>query len=300
MRMKNGFRIAVTADLHWGVRASGDEATRMLVSVLKDPDEQPDLLILAGDIGASKDFGPCLDLFADLPCQKAFVPGNHDIWVQPDDPRGDSWNVYENVLAEHAARRGFHYLDQEPLFLENEGFAIAGTMNWYDYSWSIDQLREREPDWEERLRSKQFNRGRHNDGRFVRWDFSDVGFTEQAVSRFERQLAQALHRADKVIVVTHHPAFYGLNYPRDEGPATTDALLWDAFSGNRTLETILENESERIPLIFSGHTHRHRENNLGQSKGYNIGGDYHFKRLLMIDWPECTVTAHTFGNPLGR
>jgi 3',5'-cyclic AMP phosphodiesterase CpdA len=300
MRMKNGFRIAVTADLHWGVRPSGDEATRLLVSVLKDPDELPDLLILAGDIGASKDFGPCLDLFADLNCQKAFVPGNHDIWVQPDDARGDSWDVYEQFLADEAARRDFHYLDQGPLMLPRQNLAIVGTMNWYDYSWSIDQLREREPDWEIRLSRKQFNRGRHNDGRFVRWSYSDGSFTEYAVSRFERQLTQTLDQVDQAIVVTHHPAFYGLNFPRDEGPASTDALLWDAFSGNQSLETVLESESSRIPFIFSGHTHRHRENRLGESRGYNIGGDYHFKRLLTFDWPAGKVTAHTFGNPLGR
>jgi hypothetical protein len=173
-------------------------------------------------------------------------------------------------------------------------------MNWYDYSWSLDQLKEREPEWEQKLRRKEFNRGRHNDGRFVRWSHTDASFTEFAVSRFERQLEQALHQADQAIVVTHHPAFYGLNFPRDEGPPSTDALLWDAFSGNQSLETVLESESSRIPLIFSGHTHRQRENRLGASRGYNVGGDYHFKRLLTFDWPSCQVTAHTFGNPLGR
>ncbi len=298
--MKNPLRIAITADLHWGVRPSGDEATRLLVSVLHDPDERPDLLILAGDIGAGKDFGPCLDLFADIPCRKALVPGNHDIWVEANDPRGDSWTLYEQVLAQEASRRGFHYLDHGPLVLEHDGLAIVGTMNWYDYSWSIDQLQAREPDWEEKLRRKEFSRGRHNDGRFVRWQHTDGSFTEHVVAQFERQLAQAFQQADRAIVVTHHPAFHGINFPRDDGPLSTDALLWDAFSGNQSLENVLENESDRIPLIFSGHTHRHRENRLGQSAGHNIGGDYHFKRLLMVDWPACTDTAQSFGNPLGR
>lgn len=299
--MKDTLKIAITADLHWGVRPSGDDATRLLVSVLKDEELRPDLLILAGDLGAGKDFGPCLDLFADIPCRKALVPGNHDIWVESQDPRGDSWTVYEDVLANAAQQRGFHYLDQGPLFLEQSGLAIVGSINWYDYSWSIERLRQQEPDWEERLRRKQLSRGRHNDGRFIRWQHSDESFTEHVVGRLERHLASAWRYADRAIVVTHHPAFYGLNFPRDdEETLSTDALLWDAFSGNQALENVLENDSHRVPLIFSGHTHRQRENRLKESRGYNIGGDYHFKRLLMVDWPAGTVTAHTFGNPFGR
>jgi predicted phosphohydrolase len=299
--MKDTLKIAITADLHWGVRPTGDEATRLLVSVLKDKDERPDLLILAGDIGAGKDFGPCLDLFADIPCRKALVPGNHDIWVESQDPRGDSWKVYEEVLADAAQRRGFHYLDQGPLQLENVGLAVVGSINWYDYSWSIEQLRKQEPDWEEKLRRKQFSRGRHNDGRFVRWQHTDESFTEHVVARLERHLESAWRHADRALVVTHHPAFYGLNFPReDDETLSTDALLWDAFSGNQALENVLENEAHRIPLIFSGHTHRQRENRLKGSRGFNIGGDYHFKRLLMVDWPSGQVTAHTFGNPFGR
>jgi hypothetical protein len=27
-----------------------------------------------------------------------------------------------------------------------------------------------------------------------------------------------------------------------------------------------------------------------------VGGDYHFKRLLLVSWPEQTVEAHDFGS----
>ena len=30
-------------------------------------------------------------------------------------------------------------------------------------------------------------------------------------------------------------------------------------------------------------------------RGYNVGGDYHFKRLLRLSWPAGTVTATEFG-----
>src|SRR5262245_5604807 len=129
-------RLAVTADLHWGSRPAGDEATRQLAAFLHE--QPPDVLVLAGDVGAGEHFAACLRLFAGLPCHKALVPGNHDVWVAPDDTRGDSLAVYQEHLPRVGADHGFHYLDQGPLLLEEADIALVGSMNWYDYSWSLD------------------------------------------------------------------------------------------------------------------------------------------------------------------
>src|SRR5262249_12269088 len=148
----------------------------------------PDVLVLAGDVGAAEHFAPCLALFADLPCRKALVPGNHDIWVTDDDVRGDSLQVYHEHLPRLAAEHGFHYLDHGPLFPPEADLALAGSINWYDYSWSLDVLKQEVPDWEERLRTKRFSRGRHNDARFVRWPLDDVRFTAEVVAALDRHL----------------------------------------------------------------------------------------------------------------
>lgn len=293
--MTKRLRIAVTADLHWGVRSAGDAATLLLIEFLRtDP---PDVLVLAGDVGAGKDFAECLARFADLPCRKALVPGNHDIWVTDDDQRGDSLTVYQQALPQTCLSQGFHYLDGGPLLLPEAGLALVGTMNWYDYSWSLDRLRACLPDWEERLRTKRFSRGRHNDARFIRWPLNDVLFTAQVVAAFERHLQAALHEVGWAIIVTHHPPFFGLNYPAERAEATPDRLLWEAFSGNQALEELLKRYAVYIPFAFCGHTHRERENKLGLIRGYNVGGDYHFKRLLVLDWPAGTVLTHRFGDP---
>src|SRR5215470_6480982 len=93
----SSLRIALTADLHYGTRTHIDqEATGHLLAALYH--EPPDLLILAGDIGAGDDFEACLKLFAALPSRKALVPGNHDIWVRSNDARGDSFDVFDRVL----------------------------------------------------------------------------------------------------------------------------------------------------------------------------------------------------------
>jgi predicted phosphohydrolase len=290
--MTANLRVALTADLHWGIRSRGDQATRELLAFLKA--NPPDVLVLAGDVGAGDAFAACLALFDDLVCRKALVPGNHDIWVQDADPRGNSLQVYREFLPPISAEHGFHYLDQGPLVLPETNLALAGSINWYDYSWSREALQQF-PDSEYRLRAKRFTQGRHNDARFVRWPLDDIGFTAEVVARLDEHLTQLADQVSSVLVVTHHPPFYGLSFPRSV--TSLDGLLWDAFSGNRALEAVLTRHADRIPFAFCGHTHRARENQLGRIRGYNIGGDYHFKRLLLLDWPADAVAEHIFGDP---
>ncbi len=286
-------RLALTADLHWG-HDRGDAATRLLADFLRR--RPPEVLIVAGDVGTGTHFSACLDLFADLPGLKALVPGNHDVWVAPDAPH-DSQYLYEVELPRAAAAHGFHYLDSGPLLLPEEGLALVGSMNWYDYSWALEALRRNFPAEEHRLASKRFTRGRHNDAVFVRWPFDDIGFTNRAADALERHLHDALAKVEKVIVVTHHPPFRGISFPSSGRTDDLDALLWAAFGGNARVEDLLARHADRIAFAFCGHTHRERENTLGGIRGYNIGGDYHYKRLLWLEWPSGTVEAHSFGDP---
>ena len=123
-------RLAVTADLHLGHRAV-EASTRLLVADLLA--EPPDVLVLAGDLGTGAFFGECLALFDALPCVKALVPGNHDLWVGIDSRR-DSLQMYEDVLPRLAAEHGFHYLDRGPLVLPAADLALVGSITWYDYT----------------------------------------------------------------------------------------------------------------------------------------------------------------------
>jgi predicted phosphohydrolase len=284
-------QIAVTADLHWGHRRGAD-ATRLLAAFLKQ--QPPDLFLLAGDVATPASFAECLGLFSALPGLKALVPGNHDLWVRSEPAQPDSLELYETVLPEIARQAGFHYLDQGPLLLPEADLGIVGTINWYDHSWAIEGIRRWYPSEEDRLRTKRFTRGRHNDANYVRWQLSDMSFTGQVVERFQAQLDRALHSVGKVIVVTHHPPFYGLGFPRPGPPVFLDSFLWDAFCGNQRLEEVLARHADRIAFAFCGHTHRERHNTLRGIQGYNIGGDYHFKRLLWLEWPTGALEAHRF------
>jgi predicted phosphohydrolase len=287
--------LAFTADLHWGHGGRGDDAVLSLAAFLTE--QPPDVLVLAGDIGTGPFFAECLQLFSDVPCKKAVVPGNHDIWVHAEENQPDSLQLYRDELPRIAAQCGFEYLDHGPLYLPDADLAVVGSMNWYDYSWAAETLRRQFPDEVYRLQSKRFTRGRHNDANFVRWALDDATFTSQVVDAFEFHLQAALERVGRVIVVTHHPPFPGIGFPRSAGPLVLDELLWEAFAGNQRLQDVLEKQAGRIEFAFCGHTHRAREGRLGAIRGYNIGGDYHFKRLLLLDWPSRTVEGHHFGNP---
>jgi predicted phosphohydrolase len=285
--------LAVTADLHWGHRRGQDE-TRLLADFLRA--RPPDVLVLAGDIGTGPLFAECLGLFADLPSRKVLVPGNHDLWVRPDDAGLDSLQMYERELPRLAEGLGFHFLDSAPLLFPEADLALVGSINWYDYSWALPGLRANYPGEEHRLQSKRFPRGKHNDANFVRWPLDDAAFTARVVTAMERHLHTALATVERIIVVTHHPPFYGLGFPRPGLPETLESCLWDAFCGNAAMEDMLRRRADRIAFAFCGHTHRARENTLGPIRGYNVGGDYHFKRLLWLDWPAGHVEAHQFGN----
>jgi 3',5'-cyclic AMP phosphodiesterase CpdA len=287
-------RIAVTADLHWGHQARGLAATRLLIEYLET--HPPDLLLLAGDIGTGSLYGDCLAQLSQLPGLKAVVPGNHDIWVLEESAR-DSLALYDEELPRVSAQHRFHYLDQKPLILADAGLAIVGSINWYDYSWSLEKLRSLYPEELHRLDSKRFTRGRHNDANFVRWPLDDAGFTARVVAAFERNLLLALEQVPRVIAVTHHPPIYALGFPRPFPTTSLDGLLWDAFCGNRAMEELFARHAERIAFVFCGHTHRAVETQWHGIRGYNVGSDYHFKRLLLLDWPAGTVEAHHFGEP---
>jgi predicted phosphohydrolase len=290
--MPQHLRVAFTADLHHGAYRDGDAANRLLAAELWH--RPPDVLVLAGDLGHAEHFDDCLALFAGLPCRKALVPGNHDIWVTQDDPRGDSLEVYRESLPRVSAAHGFHYLDQGPLILPEADLALVGSMNWYDYSWALEPLRRLFPGEEGRLKTKRFTYGRHNDAVFVRWPLDDVNFTRVAVAALQEHLDEALGQVGRVIVVTHHPPFYGLSFPRQAPPTDLDDLLWDAFGGNAAVETLLAVHQDRIAFALCGHTHRQRENPLGPIRGFNIGGDYQFKRLLTLNWPSGNIEAQVF------
>lgn len=280
-------RIAVTADLHWGMSHPGDRATWALVE--RAAELRPDVFAIAGDVGEGAEWFKCLGLFRDLDCVKLVTPGNHDLWVR-DGLAQTSIERYERRLPKWSAEHGFHYLDREPWV--SGGLAVVGSINWYDYSFADPELEQALPDVRQMYREKRFPRGQHNDGRFVTLGMSDEAFTAQVVERFERHLAGLPEAVAQAIVIQHHPPVRELFYPTLL--TAVDQKVWLAYTGNRRMQDAVLRDA-RIRTVFCGHTHAACEAEVQGRRCINIGGDYDFKRLVLFDTETGDTETFSFG-----
>jgi predicted phosphohydrolase len=280
-------RLAVTADLHWGLSRVGDAASRELARRVVEL--TPDVLALAGDVGEGEDFSRGLELFGDLSCTRLVVAGNHDLWMR--EPGASSLERYERGLAGIAVEQGFHYLDAEPYLAPRGIEAVVGSINWYDYSFADPEVEREIPNARSMYAAKLFPRARHNDGRYVRLEMSDEEFTGRVVERFRAHLA-SLNGVNKLIVIQHHPPLEELFYP---GPRTSaDQRFWLAYTGNRRMqEAVLADP--RITTVLCGHTHAFQSVEIEGRRCRNIGSDYDRKRLVLLDTDTADEEWWEFG-----
>lgn len=280
-------KIAVTADLHWGVGRAGDRTTRALRDYLLA--QPPDVFIVAGDVGEGGAFAGCLDRFRELPGVRLLIPGNHDLWLR--DPSQSSLAVYQRRLPSIASQRGFQVLDHAPWISEDGKLAIVGSMNWYDYSFADPALLSEYPSASEMYERKLFPNARHNDGQYVHLGMSDAEFTGRLVGAFRGQLEALPATVERIIAVQHHPPVRELFYP--SALTTVDQRFWLAYTGNRTMEAAVL-EDARVSHVFCGHTHATVDAVVQGKRCRNVGGDYHWKRLVWLDTETSEEGAEEF------
>lgn len=288
-------RILVTADLHFDIARSRQPTLDLAARVVATP---ADALLIVGDI-AGPDLtilDECLRHFEPFGGLKMLVAGNHDLWADP--PQADSLVRYEEHLRAAAAKRGFHYLDHEPCYLND--LAFVGSVGWYDYSYARADLHVPRRFYEAKLApgaAARLSRYRHlvdghddvppdmlqvgtrwMDGLKVHLPFGDPEFCERLADKFRRHLADAAARTQRIVAAVHHLPFEDMVIQKGNN-------AWDfanAFMGSPLFGEALLAEP-KVAVVYTGHSHARSRVSRGHLTCINVGSTYTTKRLEVLE-----------------
>jgi predicted phosphohydrolase len=237
-------RIIVTSDLHLGITT--EQEIRALVEQIIDA--QPDLTVLAGDLGEGlSNIRACLRVFAQLPGQIAVLMGNHDVWGYE---RHATQTLWQELLPQVVRDAGMLWLEESVWI--RDGVAVVGSMTWYDYSAVDPTAPPHSAAW-----FAKHKRRYNNDARFVTWTWSDLEAArilgDALVKRVQELEGDPTVQA--VMVVTHVPIFRAQMVSK---PGDRRWGISNAYFGNLTLGDLLTRMS-KLRRVVSGHTHCGRE-----------------------------------------
>src|SRR4051812_41300927 len=125
-------RLLVTADLHYNHARS----KALAIEVIERMNAAGgDGVLVVGDtaVADGDDFEACLSRFT-VPGPRLFLCGNHELWTR----RADSHDLFTNELPRRIAALGWRWLETDPLV--ERGFAVVGSVGWYDYSFASARL----------------------------------------------------------------------------------------------------------------------------------------------------------------
>jgi len=234
-------RIVVTSDLHLGITTEDE----ILALVERIAAEQPDLTVLAGDIGEGlHNVTECLRLFRGMPGEVAVLMGNHDVWVHEGGP--SSQELWEHALPDVVRDAGMLWL--EDAVWRRDDLAVVGSIAWYDYSaidptvgpFTIEQIAD--------YKARKFP-----DAFFMDWPWTDQEFSTRCGDGLVARL-QALEDDPTIqttFAITHDPLFevQMLRKPGDIGWGKTNAFFGNLTLGRRLLPC------RKLRWVISGHTH---------------------------------------------
>ncbi|MCK6486220.1 MAG: metallophosphoesterase [Phycisphaerae bacterium] len=286
-------RIIATCDLHYNIirsRRPTETVAREICAA------GGDLLLLLGDLAGvdlsvlERAFG----LFDAFRGTKLFVPGNHELWTEPD---GDSMQRYRHALPEICHRNGVHMLDGAPFRAGD--VAVVGSVGWYDYTFRLAALgvplrfychkvapgsASMRPEWRPLLDEAEDVPPaardivcRWMDGANVRLGCSDIEFTDFTAARLRDDL-ESVADARCVVVGLHHVPFHEL-VPRLERPTSQFAA---AFLGSELLGETLQ-AFPNVRQVYCGHSHAFARCQRGALTATAIGSTYVAKHRETLD-----------------
>ena len=262
-------KIAATGDIHYDLIRNPSEVDKFLSFIRRLEEEEPDVLVLAGDtvgLGSSK-LEECLNLFREVAPVRLKVFGNHDYW----STEGDTFSTLE-ILKSRIKGCGFELLEEKPTIVDGIGF--AGNCLWYDYSFSPVEMPPRSS-----YEKKIF--GGHiiwNDVHFVRLGKSDMDYTSELNAKLERDIQGLESKVEQIVAVTHHIGFIEMLTEREEFPGWN---FCNAFMGSNRLGEMLLNHP-KVRYHICGHTHDQKVVRKGSLISINPGSTYVEKKFVSL------------------
>ncbi|HZC06254.1 MAG TPA: metallophosphoesterase [Ktedonobacterales bacterium] len=267
-------RVVITSDLHLGITTA--EEIEPLIPMIAE--EQPDLTVIAGDIGKRLgDINACLAMFKGIPGDLAALAGNHDVWMHGDDHSAILW---ERGIPEAVRRAGALWLEEASW--RRDGLAVAGSIAWYDYTGADPSIPpQTENYW------MDLKRRLHPDARYLDWPWSDIDFATRCGDALMDRAA-ALDADPKVtdlLLITHVPIF------REQIVNRTEIPNWgygNAFFGNLTLGERVRRLG-KLRAVVSGHTHIGRRVTLADERAtpaWVVPSDFHAPRFVVYEHPS--------------
>ena len=279
-------RPLATADLHYNHRRGKGLAERVIGDINA---AGGDVLLVIGDVATADGdlLERCLDLFR-FPGPKLFLAGNHDLWTAGSD----SYRLFTEILPRRIRDLGWQWLETEPFI--RDGWAIVGTIGWYDYSFAHARsaspnvlCRQSLPRGRRALRrippsprrgnfarACQSFAGRWNDGRFSSFTAATRRFSP---SCWKSSTANsAIPAGMQILAATHHLPFRSPSPP----PRIPQWDFAHAYLGSEKLGELLLRHPA-VKLSLSGHSHFPAEATVGQIRAINIGSGYRVKTFAL-------------------
>ncbi len=213
--------------------------------------EEPDILLIGGDIAEAPKLEEYLHILAALGKPVYFVLGNHDYY------QGSIASVRKRMI-ELTREKGnnLHWLPEEGIVELDADTALIGVDGWYDAGYGtpmtshvimdewayIDELKDVRHSWHRPALIERLER---------------MGTNETMTAR--KLLTEALRSYNRVIFITHVPAWKEASY---YGGKMSDNNWLPWFSCAR-MGTMLEELAKKNPdkkiEVYQGHSHGLRE-----------------------------------------
>ena len=273
MFIRKTMKILATGDIHYDLIRNRTEHERFLHFIKSMEEENPDVLVLTGDIvglGSSK-LEECLNFFSDIASVRLMVLGNHEYWSAENDTFGHLEDMKTRIKG-----CGFKLLDEHPEIINDIGF--AGNCAWYDYSFAGAEAPPRSS-YEKKMYSGHII---WNDVHMVRLGKMDGDYTDELLTKLEGDIQTLESQVDLIIAVTHHIGFAEMLTISEDFPGLN---FCNAFMGNRRLGDMLRRHP-KLKYHICGHTHFQKVVKKEHLISMNPGSTYDEKKFLSITIPK--------------